>query len=89
MTDALPSAADLGARERRRQQAVPSYERAADAGCPLAVSELLARYPDVADELRAYLADQARVGRLAPPRGPSRTRRHSPGTVSRPAAGRG
>ena len=46
----------------RLEEAVLAYVKAADAGQPLDPEEWLARYPDLADELRAFLEDQ----RLAP-----------------------
>jgi thiol-disulfide isomerase/thioredoxin len=56
-----------GVREERRDEAVASYLLALDAGQRPDPEEWVGRYPDVAEELRAFLADQQRLARLAEP----------------------
>jgi tetratricopeptide (TPR) repeat protein len=86
MDSRQPNTCDLPARERRLEEAVLTFLRAADAGQPLAVSELLARYPDVAEELRAFVEDQARVSRLAEPLRPPLDTTPLPGGSGRETA---
>jgi serine/threonine protein kinase len=48
-------------------EVIAEYLRARDAGRPIDREALLARHPDLAGELRAFLDDDARAGRLAAP----------------------
>jgi hypothetical protein len=58
-------------RERRLDEAIAEYLEAAEVGRAPDADEWLARHPDLADELRAFLADRAdflrAAGELAPP----------------------
>jgi serine/threonine-protein kinase len=54
-------------REERLAEAVLSFERALDEGRSPDPAEWLARYPDLADELRSFFADQAAAARAAGP----------------------
>src|SRR5262245_56136365 len=58
-------------RERRLDEAIAAFYQAREAGQPLDHGALLARYPDLADELNAFLADKAafekRAGGLPSP----------------------
>jgi hypothetical protein len=59
-------------RDERVDAAIAEYLAACDAGAPPAPAAFLARHPDLADSLREFLADHARM-RAAPPRDPART----------------
>src|SRR5262245_60760991 len=54
-------------RERRLDDAVAAYLEACEVGQPPDRSDWLARHPDLADELRAFLADHDRFDRLVAP----------------------
>src|SRR5205814_2953881 len=45
------------------------YLEAVDAGTAPTAAEVIARHPELAGELTAFFADDARLQRLAPPRG--------------------
>src|SRR5262245_1092133 len=59
--------ADASAREARLDELLTRYLSAADAGRKLAPAALLALYPDLADELRAFFADHEHFESLAAP----------------------
>jgi hypothetical protein len=65
------SADNTPPRERRLDEAIAEYLEAAEVGRAPAPEEWLARHPDLADDLRAFLADRAgfvrAAGELAPP----------------------
>src|SRR5262245_25261271 len=64
-----PPPAPVESREQRLDEAVLAYFKAHEAGQPPGTQEWLARWPDLADELRRFLADQECVeGRGAPGR---------------------
>jgi WD40 repeat protein len=52
-------------REARLNEAVAAYVEATEEGQPPDPEQFLARYPDLADELRAFLDDRARFARAA------------------------
>jgi serine/threonine protein kinase len=54
-------------REWRLEDVVLAYLKAVDAGQAPDPDELIARHPDLAEGLRAFFADQERVGRAAGP----------------------
>ncbi len=58
-------ATDRSTREERVNEAVASYLDATARGQPPDVAEFLARYPDLTDELRAFLDDRQRFTRAA------------------------
>src|SRR5437868_7158200 len=58
------------AREERVIEAIAEYLEAAEAGRAPERDEFLARHPDLADELRAFLDDRDRFARAAAPLGP-------------------
>jgi WD40 repeat protein/predicted Ser/Thr protein kinase len=58
------------AREERVNEAIAAYLEAAEAGRAPEREAFLARYPDLADELRAFLDDRDRFARAAAPLGP-------------------
>jgi serine/threonine-protein kinase len=62
--------ADVSKRQQRLEEAVLKYERAKEAGRPVAVSDLLAEYSEVAWELREYFSALAQVSRVARPMRP-------------------
>jgi WD40 repeat protein len=51
-------------RQPQIESAIEEYELACDARQPLAPWELIARYPDLADELLVYFANRGMVGQL-------------------------
>ncbi len=50
-------------RDERVDEAILAYLEAVDAGRPPEPAAFLARYPEIADELRAYFADQDHISR--------------------------
>ena len=54
-------------REGRLEEAVLCYLKAAEAGTPIDRRAFLARYPDVAEELQAFLVEQDRLDPLLAP----------------------
>ncbi len=52
-------------REQQLEAILHSYLQAVDAGQNPDRAELVRRHPDVADELRAFFADQAKLDRMA------------------------
>lgn len=55
------------------EDVILAYLDAVDAGQPPAAGEVIARYPELAEELRAFFADQARLEPvLSPWRGQAR-----------------
>jgi serine/threonine-protein kinase len=60
-------ASDISEREERLLDTVLSYLEEVDAGGSPAAREVLARHPDLRDELAAFFADQDRVGGLLAP----------------------
>src|SRR5262245_23069692 len=58
---------DASGRDERVNEVIAEYLRAADAGRAPGRDELLARHPDLADELRSFFADHDAAARLAAP----------------------
>jgi WD40 repeat protein len=58
---------DRSEREQRLEQILADYLRAAEAGAPPDRAELMARHPDLADELREFFANHDPMRRLAEP----------------------
>src|SRR3954451_9045775 len=56
-------------REQRLGAVLADYLQAVDAGHTPAATEIIDAHPELADELTAFFADDARLQRLAPPRG--------------------
>ena len=54
-------------REQRLQAVLHAYLQAVDAGQNLDPQQLLRQHPDLADDLAAFFADQAKLDRLAEP----------------------
>ncbi len=80
-----PPARTAGSLDGRLADAVLECLRAADAGRPLSMSELVARYPDLAEELRAFASDQGCLERLAGAAGPGETPAEVSGRTGLPA----
>ncbi len=57
-------------REQRVNEVIADYLAACEAGSPPDRDELLARHPDIADSLAAFLADHAHMRRAIPAPGP-------------------
>jgi WD40 repeat protein/tRNA A-37 threonylcarbamoyl transferase component Bud32 len=62
-------------REQRFEQVLAEYLQAREAGRTPDPAELMARHPDLADELRAFFANRAQFARLAAPLAPPAPRR--------------
>src|SRR5262245_35811252 len=58
---------DAGTREQRLNEAIAAYFQAAEAGQAMDSADFLARHPDLAGELAAFLDDKDRFDRLAGP----------------------
>ena len=56
-------------RDQRLEEVLAEYLEAVDAGRAPTTADVVARYPELAGELSAFFADDARLQRLAPPRG--------------------
>jgi WD40 repeat protein/tRNA A-37 threonylcarbamoyl transferase component Bud32 len=54
-------------REQRLDEVITEYLKAVEAGCRPDPTEWLARHPDLADDLSAFLADQGSIDRVAAP----------------------
>ncbi len=65
-------------REQRFEQVLAEYLQAREAGQTPDPADLLARHPDLAEELRAFFANRAQFARLAAPLGPAAPRRVPP-----------
>src|SRR5437867_12290779 len=61
----MTSPNDASQREELVNEAIAAYLEAVDAGRPLDRAEFLARYPDLAAELEAFLDDRERFARAA------------------------
>jgi WD40 repeat protein/tRNA A-37 threonylcarbamoyl transferase component Bud32 len=77
MADERP---DRSAHERRVNEAIAAYLEAERAGRAPDPQEWLARYPDVAEELRSFLSDRERFLRLAGP--PTEAQTLTPGAAA-------
>jgi serine/threonine protein kinase len=75
-------------RELRFQEAVAEYLEARESGRPDELSALLARHPDLADEIAAFVAGQDEMARLAAPLREAVTPT-TPGGAALPSAGTG
>jgi hypothetical protein len=62
MTSDTPSHQD-----KRLDEAITAYLKAAEAGTDADPDTWLARYPDLADELRSFFANQRSIDRVAAP----------------------
>jgi serine/threonine-protein kinase len=58
---------DSDERQRRLEEVLAGYLRAADAGRPPNPETLIAGHPDLADDLRAFLANRGAIARLTAP----------------------
>jgi WD40 repeat protein len=58
---------DASGRDKRVNDVIAEYLRAADAGQAVGRDQLLARHPDLADDLRSFFADHDAAAGLAPP----------------------
>src|SRR5262245_5922044 len=56
---------DSGSNEQRLQEILHSYLQAIDAGKASDQEEIVRQHPDLADELRAFFADQKKLDLLA------------------------
>jgi outer membrane protein assembly factor BamB len=63
----MPAEPDVPSREQRLNDVVAAYLLAAENGEAPDAVELLARHPDLADDLRAFLADHARMRQAVAP----------------------
>src|SRR4051812_9826461 len=63
----MPETPPPDEREARLERALADYLHAAEAGAAPSQDELLARHPDLADELRSFLANREALERLAAP----------------------
>ena len=75
-------------REQRFEQVLAEYLQAREAGRTPDPAELMARHPDLADELRAFFANRAQFARLAAPLAPPAPRR-APAPGEAPTLGLG
>jgi WD40 repeat protein len=66
-----PVSDDPSVREERVNEAIADYLEAVEKGQPPDPETFLAGYPQLADELRAFLADREHFARAAEPLGPS------------------
>src|SRR5436190_339651 len=62
-----PNSGAQAERERRLDEVVTAYLKAAEAGEALDSAEWLARHPDLADDLAAFFAAEKQVRDLMPP----------------------
>jgi outer membrane protein assembly factor BamB len=76
---------DGSGRDERVNQIIAAYLRVADAGQAPDRAELLARHPDLADELRSFFADHDQAQRLAAPAAAPETPTVAPGEAISPA----
>jgi serine/threonine-protein kinase len=74
----MPSEPTPSDRDQRFERVLAEYLQAHEAGRTPDPSELLARHPDLADDLRAFFANRAQFARLAAPLGPPAPRRVPP-----------
>jgi WD40 repeat protein len=67
----MPDDAREGGTERHVNEIIAAYLEAERAGRAPQRGEVLARHPDLADELRSFFADRDRFGQLVAPLGPA------------------
>src|SRR5205807_1494666 len=65
-TQDLPAAPGLDDRDSRLEEIILQYLKAADAGRPLDRRHLIEQHPDLADELRAFFAEEGSVEAILP-----------------------
>jgi WD40 repeat protein len=74
-------------REQRLDQVITDYLQAVDAGQPPDETEWLARHPDLAEELRSFLAGQRSLERVATPLRSPASEKQTLGPGGTPSAG--